>query len=308
MIDFTRNLLIITGPTACGKTSLALELADRFGLEIISADSRQVYRWMNIGTAKPSARELQRVRHHLIDIIEPHEQYSAGRFYHDARSIMDRFWHAGQPLPLIVGGTGLYLRALLEGLAPIPPIPSEIEETLRRDVILKGLSQLHQQLQGMDPVSALKIDPHDQQRIVRYLAVVHYTGIPMSEWFNRQQKPSYPFKIHLVILQWDRNILYHRIDERVDVMFANGLVEETRSLLRMNHSPTDPGLQSLGYQETIAYLENKLSLDECRELIRKNTRHFAKRQITWFKSMGPATVYNIDSNSSADTLIANLGV
>lgn len=271
---------VITGPTASGKTSLAIEIAVELGWDIISCDSRQVYRGMNIGTAKSTSEEQMKVKQWLIDIIDPSEAYSVYRFSTDAAEIITKL-HNQNRLAMICGGTGLYLRGLIEGVGP----QEESEPTVRDELTTKagriGSEAMHRELQEKDPVSAQKIHPRDLQRIIRALAVYYQSGIPISELQKSYQKDS-KFEFVVIKTKVDRPLLYERINSRVDAMVKGGLYDEFRKLVSMGYDEMSPGMHCVGYKEFFAVERKEYSFADAVELIKRNTRRFAKRQITWF--------------------------
>lgn len=282
------TLLILAGATATGKTELGITLAESLNCHLVSADSRQVYRYMDIGTAKPDRVQQQRVKHYLIDIINPDHAYNAGLFLHDFHVIIAQCRKSGLNLPLIVGGTGLYIQALLDGLAPIPDIPAEILHHVDQEIETLGLESAYHRLMLVDPDTARKIYPQDRQRISRFISIYLYTGKTMTYWKSIQQKPEYPFDFQYVILQLERDKLYQRINIRVDQMIKNGLIDEVASILNQGYAASCRGLSTYGYREIISYLQGQISLLEAVDLIKKNTRHYAKRQMTWFNKIPSA--------------------
>ncbi|MBP7460071.1 MAG: tRNA (adenosine(37)-N6)-dimethylallyltransferase MiaA [Candidatus Delongbacteria bacterium] len=281
-------VIILAGPTASGKTEWGIELALAVGSSIISADSRQIYRWMDIGTAKPDHDQLARVPHHLIDLITPDQTYNAGLFLKDCQKLLNHCHSQSSPLPLIVGGTGLYIQTLLHGLAPIPDIPDELTQQLKNEMDTNGLEESYRRLTHLDPKTAAGVYPQDRQRIIRFLSICLHTGKSVSYWKSLHKKPIYPFDFHYIILQTDRDILYRRINQRVDQMIRLGLIDEVNSILNRGYSMDSPGLQTYGYREIIDYLQNRLSLTEAVDQIKTNTRHYAKRQMTWFNKIQDA--------------------
>jgi tRNA dimethylallyltransferase len=275
------SLVVICGPTASGKTALALKLAEHLPVEIISADSRQVYRGMDIGTAKPDRREREKTPHHLIDVIDPDETFSAADFVERGRAAIEQIRLRGR-LPLVVGGTGLYIRALLHGLADAPGG----DEHLRRELYLleerEGAGTLYRQLEKIDPSLAARLSPHDHVRIVRALEVFHLAGRRLSDLQREHAGRPSPYRALKIGLAPDRKILYDCIDRRVEIMMASGLPEEVQGLLEQGYSPELKSLQTIGYRETVDYLQGKLTLPEAVSLIQRNSRRYAKRQLTWF--------------------------
>lgn len=277
------SALVLVGPTAVGKTAVALALAEQFSTEIISADSRQVYRFMNIGTAKPSREELARATHHFIDLCNPDEIYSAGRFGREARACVLEIQQRGKT-PLIVGGSGLYLRALLEGFAEELPTNRALQEELKQRVAQEGAAQLHAELAQLDPLSAQHIHPHDAHRIVRALEVFHSRQTSMRTLWETAGEPA-PFAYRVFCLNMERVELYARINRRVEKMIAEGLVEECRQLLARGYAPQRNALQTVGYQEVFSFLAEEIDEATMLELIQRHSRQYAKRQLTWFRKM-----------------------
>lgn len=277
------EVMVLTGPTAVGKTRLAMTVAERFVAEIISADSRQVYRYLNIGTAKPSLEERKRVPHHLIDFLELKQRYSAAAFARDARRKMEELEAGGRRF-LVVGGTGLYLKALVEGLSPIPEVDPEISERLKRQAEESGLDLLYQRLGRVDPLTAARLSSRDRSRILRALEVFEATGRPISEW---QQHPRIRDgrNYRLLVLNLERKALYRQIEKRVETMMAAGLVDEVRDLLTKGQGRALEHIRAVGYQEVMSYLKGETDLPTAIALIKQHTRWFAKRQLTWFRSL-----------------------
>jgi tRNA dimethylallyltransferase len=277
------SVLAVVGPTASGKTALAIELAERLNTEIVSADSMQVYRGMEIGTAAPTAEERARVPHHLVSFLDPMEVFSAGKFERQAREIVERLNAAGKTA-VVVGGSGLYLRALLDGLFPGPTADEEIRERLRVEAETEGVEALYRRLEEVDPEYAAAILPGDLRRIVRALEVYEITGEAMSALHRQHREAVKPLSSVQVILDWPRDELYARIDARVDRMIAGGFLDEVRGLLERGYAERLASLRSLGYGEMTAHLKGELSLGEAIELMKRNTRRFAKRQLIWFRA------------------------
>ncbi len=283
-MDHLKNipLVIVLGPTAVGKSEHALELAQRFDMEIINTDSMQVYRGMDIGSAKPSPAQRKLVTHHLIDIKNPDEDFSAAQFRKEALNSIASLHRKGK-LPLLVGGTGLYIRALTRGLFPAPPADQRLREELKEQQKNKGKWYLHRELTKIDPAAASRIHPNDTFRVIRALEVFHLTGKSISEQHqNHQFKESY-FNVLKIGLTRDRKELYDRIERRVDLMITSGLAEEVKSLLTKGYPPTIKPFQSLGYKQVLGFLQGETDMDEAVQLIKRNTKRYAKRQITWFK-------------------------
>ena len=281
------RIITIVGPTASGKTAVALDVAAAVGGEIISADSRQLYRHMDIGTAKPTADERSRAKHHLIDILEPAERYDASRYADDAEDIIATLIERGVE-PLVVGGTGLYVRSLFEGLFKGPGRDDEVRQTLEEQVIAAGAPALHAELAEVDPATAERIHENDSTRIVRALEVFMLTGIPLSEWQRGpSRQPRYRPAYYALTL--DREVLHERISTRVDRMMETGLVEEIRDLLASRHlRPGFAAADAVGYREIIEALADggdAERLSAAADDIKTNTRRYARRQMTWFRSL-----------------------
>jgi len=278
------SCVCLTGPTACGKTDVALRLAERLSLEIVSMDSALVYRGMDIGTAKPSAEVRAEVPHHLIDIVDAAETYSAGRFARDAGEVIDEVNARGR-LPLLVGGTHLYLRALRDGLADLPPADPAIRQRLDEEAAISGWPVLHRRLADVDPAAAKRIAPADGQRIQRALEVFELTGEALSAQQQRAGAHAAPIVTTLALIPDDRNALAERIERRFDEMLAAGLVEEVADLrARGDLSASTPAMRAVGYRQIWAYLEGDCSRQDARERALAATRQLAKRQLTALRS------------------------
>ena len=274
-------LYAVMGPTASGKTALAVELAERLGAEIISCDSAAVFRGLDIGTAKPTRVERSRVPHHLIDVIEPSEQWSAAEFAAAADRVIAGLSSHGRPA-LLCGGTGLWMRALVRGIFQVEPIDPVIRDRVRKDLVELGAPAMHARLAAVDPRAAAKIEPNDPQRIGRALEVFHQTGRPISD--HQAEHGFSERRYHLVGVapRWDRDTLRARIAARTRWMYADGLIEETERCLAARVAPESPGLSIIGYRDAVAYLEGRLSRDAAVEATITATRRYAKRQVNWF--------------------------
>ncbi|MGA7801633.1 MAG: tRNA (adenosine(37)-N6)-dimethylallyltransferase MiaA [Gammaproteobacteria bacterium] len=285
------------GPTASGKTELAVELVRRLPCEVVSVDSAMVYRGMDIGTAKPGVDVLRVAPHRLIDICDPSESYSAARFRSDALRELELIRDAGR-LPLLVGGTMLYFRALERGLSPLPSADAEVRRELEDEARQGGWSSLHARLAQVDPQAARRIHPNDPQRIQRALEVFRLTGMPMSEWFARvpEQDPL-PYRlVKLVVAPADRDVLGTRIARRFHSMLEQGFLDEVRGLWqRPDLGPERPSMRSVGYRQAWAYLDGRLTRDGMVERAIVATRQYAKRQLTWLRS--EAGVERFDAQS-----------
>lgn len=273
-------LIIIGGPTAAGKTALALALAEGLGGEIVAADSLQVYRYLDIGTAKPSLEDRQRVPHHLIDVVDPDESFTAKDYERLALEAIAKIRGRGR-LPIVVGGTGLYIRALLYGIFPGPGEDPALRSALYQEAQELGSEGLHRRLQEVDPKAASKIHPHDLFRIVRALEVYLLTGRPISEHQKDYRRPQLKPLVYMG-LKRKREVLYRLIEERVDRMIEKGLLQEVEGLLRMGYTKALKPMQSLGYRHLIEHLEGIYSLDQAVALFKRDSRRYAKRQMTWF--------------------------
>jgi len=274
------------GPTASGKSALAAALAGRIPVEIVSVDSAQVYRGMDIGTAKPSAAERAAVPHHLIDLIDPTEAYSAARFREDALRLMKEITARGR-IPLLVGGTMLYFKALSEGLSELPDSDPEIRAEIDEEAAERGWPAMHTKLAEVDPQTAARLKPNDTQRIQRALEIYRASGRPMSRQLGRRKAPALPFRlIELALVPLDRAALHRRIEERFDAMLKRGLVEELRSLKkRYALRATLPSMRCVGYRQAWQYLEGEIGMKELRDHGIFATRQLAKRQLTWLRGM-----------------------
>lgn len=277
-----QRVLVIVGPTAVGKTELTLRLAEQLWGEVVSADSMQVYKGMNIGTAKPGREDLLRVPHHLIDVVEPGEAFSAADYQRLARSAVDDVSSRGK-LPIISGGTGLYIRAAVDEYNFIPVDNNyEVRNHLKRQVREAGLEALYQRLQSIDPTVAARIHSNDERRILRALEVYETTGRPMSFWESQKDATQSIYDAAFIGLNRPREELYARINLRVEQMIDDGLVEEVKGLLARGISFV--ANQALGYKELVPYLEGRCTLEEAKEIIKLQTRRYAKRQLTWFRA------------------------
>jgi tRNA dimethylallyltransferase len=273
-----KKVIIVLGPTCVGKTSLSLLLAERLNTEVVSADSMQVYRGMDMGTAKPAAKERERVRHHMLDLVEPHESYSSGRYVAEVKPVLESLFARGMT-PLVVGGSGLYIRAMTAGIFSAPDADWPLRHGL---MAMEGLrpGALHDYLRELDPEAAEKLNISDARRIVRALEVCILSGEPVSR-LRRELTMPLPYEFIKIGLTRARAELYRMIEYRVDWMFSNGLVEEVRRLLSKNPSRTP--MQAIGYKETAMHLAGDITLEEAAARVKQATRNYAKRQISWFK-------------------------
>lgn len=284
--------LILLGPTGVGKTAVALALAKKLSAEIVSADSRQVYRYMDIGTAKPTPAEREAAPHHFIDICHPNEIYSAGQYSEEARAVIEKILQH-KKWPLVVGGSGLYLRALLEGFFEPKASNREIQEQLKRRAHEEGNAILHAELSQVDPASAARVHPNDTHRLVRALEIYYAGGKPASTVRLYNSQPA-TFIYRLIGLNLARPELYARLNRRVDNMLAAGLLDECRNLVKMGYSPELNALQTVGYQEVFQYLRDEISYHRMIELIKQHSRNYAKRQWTWFRKMNGVEWFDVN--------------
>jgi len=280
---FNSTVIVIVGPTCSGKTNLSLKLANLIPSEIISADSRQIYKFLDIGTAKPSKDELEKVPHNLIDILDPSENYDASMFEKDAKKNIEKIFYVNKT-PIIVGGSGLYIKALIDGIFDT----ADKDEEYRKELLQKrkefGNEFLFDELKKVDPESAEKMLPQNWKRVMRALEVYHSTGEQI--WKHHQKQSTQKEKKYLFKqfgLNWGRNILYENINIRVDEMIEKGFVEEVKNILESGYEINLNSLNTVGYKEIIEHLEGNLTLERAIELIKRNTRHYAKRQLTWFR-------------------------
>lgn len=277
-------LVVIVGPTAVGKTEVSVEIAARLPGEIVSCDSMQVYRHMDIGTAKPTPAERARMPHHLVDVVDPSEPFSVARFQELAWSAIDDIAARGG-CPVLVGGTGLYVRAVVDGfLFPWEGASAEVRKALEEEARSRGVPALYERLEQVDPMAARKIHPNDARRIIRALEVHVTTGRPISEMWRKGRGKLRVDGLVMVGLVRERGSLYERIERRCDSMIEQGLVEETAGLLERGYERALTAGQALGYKEIVEHLRGRCSLAEALTLIKRNTRRYAKRQLTWFRA------------------------
>lgn len=277
------KIVVICGPTALGKTAAAIGLAGQFAAEIISADSMQIYRYMNIGTAKPTPEEQTQVPHHMIDIVDPDERFDAKQYATMARNKISSLHRAGVT-PFVVGGTGFYIKALVHGLFGVAASDRKVRSRLQKDVEIHGSHQLHQRLKDCDPDSAVRIHPNDIYRIIRALEVYELTGRAVSDLHRAHRFKDEPFSVLKIGLYMERERLYNRIDKRVDDMVKAGFVDEVNMLLDMGYSSDLKSMQSIGYRHMIDFIAGRLSWDKTLSTLKRDTRRYAKRQIAWFKA------------------------
>ena len=276
------KVVVICGPTASGKTSLSIELAKRINGEIISSDSMQIYKNMDIGTAKPTVNEMQGIKHYLLDFVEPNQRYSVAEFKNDAEKAIDEILAKGKT-PIVVGGTGLYIDSLIYGIEyPSFELDEEYRKELEELVNKQGLEKLYEKAKEIDPQAMEKISPNDQKRILRVLEIYHATGKTKTEQEKESRKNGVKYDYKVFAINMDREKLYERINKRVDIMIEKGLIAEVENLLK-KYDKFPTAMQGLGYKEVVEYLQGKTTKEEMIEKIKQESRRYAKRQITWFK-------------------------
>lgn len=299
------QVIVICGPTASGKTSLGIKLAKKIEGEIVSCDSMQIYKDMTIGTAKPTDEELKEAKHYLVDFVMPNERYSVAEYKKDAEYTIEQIIKSGKK-PIIVGGTGLYLNSLVYGI-DYPNIETDLNyrQELEDRVNKEGLENLYKEANKIDSKAMEKISSNDKKRILRILEIYHSTGKTKTqlEEDSRKNGPKYDYKIF--VLNMDREKLYDRINKRVDIMIEDGLIDEVKQLLK-KYKEFPTAMQGLGYKEVIEYLENKLTKVEMIEKIKQETRRYAKRQITWFKSYKNAIWLDAFNENNVDIILKNI--
>jgi tRNA dimethylallyltransferase len=295
-----QKVIVILGPTCSGKTILGIELASLINGEIISADSRQIYTQLNIGTAKPSFDEQKKVKHHLINILQPDELYDANKFSIQAEEIINRLFNMKKS-PIVVGGSGLYIKALIDGIVDSADSDEDFRAKLFEERRQLGNEHIYAKLKVVDPVSAEKMLPQNWKRVVRALEVFHLTGKPLWQHHKHQVNKS-KFDFVQIGLKWSREILYENINKRVDQMMQAGLINEVRTLLNNGYEKKLNSLNTVGYKEIISHLEGETTIEKAVELIKRNTRRYAKRQLTWFNSDNRIKWYNISSESDLKKL------
>jgi tRNA dimethylallyltransferase len=294
------EVIVIVGPTCSGKTYLSLRLAEILKSEIISADSRQIYRYLNIGTAKPTISQLEKVKHHFINELNPDDDYNASMFAEKAEIIIEELF--GKKInPVVVGGSGLYIKALIDGISESADTNNELRKELLELRKKFGNNYLYEELKRIDEVSAAKMLPQNWKRVMRALEVFRLTGKPIWQHHKNQVSSNY-FKYRQIGMLWDRENLYQNIEHRVDEMIDFGLIEEVSSILNSGYSKDLNSLNTVGYKEIIQYLDSEFSIDRAIELIKRNTRRYAKRQMTWFNADQRIEWSNINSKEDLDLL------
>jgi tRNA dimethylallyltransferase len=276
------KIVTIIGPTASGKTSLGIQLANLLNGEIISADSMQIYKYMDIGTAKPTSEELLTTPHHLINIIPPDSHYNAGMFVEQADAAIQVIGQQNK-IPIILGGTSLYIRTLIDGMIGAPEAPADIKRKIQQEIQEKGLEYCYAQLNELDPESASELHANDTSRIVRALEVFLTTGQSIKTLQKKHRFEDRRYQTFFIGLDWPREVLYQRINERVKIMVRQGLIKETAGLLKKGYNKELPALNSIGYRQAILLLEGKMTQDEMIADIQQKTRRYAKKQMTWYR-------------------------
>lgn len=304
------KVIVIAGPTASGKTYLSLKIAEQLPVEIISADSRQLYKHLDIGTAKPPKENLKKIKHHLIDEFEPGEDYNVSRFEKDALKLIDEISERGN-IPLIVGGSGLYIKGLVDGIFDTVDTDEDYRNELYQLKEKYGNEYLYNMLKKVDEQSAAKMLPQNWKRIMRALEVYHLTGRTIEE-HQKEYKRDVDFDFIQYGLNWQREVLYKKIDKRVDEMIEEGLIGEVQKILSMGYDKKLNALNTVGYKEIILYIEGEITLERAVELIKRNTRRYAKRQMTWFNADKRIKWINISSikdlNDAAEKIINDEGL
>ena len=306
------KLIVLTGPTAVGKTKISIELAKRLGGEIISADSMQVYRDMNIGTDKIKPENMQGVPHHMIDILDPSEDFNVFEFKKRVKAVTRDIYSRGK-LPILVGGTGFYIQSVLYDIDFEEPEDQSESDGFRESLeqlaeTEGGIDKLYEMLKECDPEYAAELHKNNVKRVIRAIAFNHDTGEKLS-WHNKEQRQNEsPYDFFYFVLTDDREVLYDRIEKRIDMMIEEGLEAEVRELSKRGINRDATSMQALGYREMLSYIDGELSLEEAVELLKKNTRHFAKRQLTWFRREKTVTwidkkTYDRDDSKVADAII-----
>jgi tRNA dimethylallyltransferase len=277
-----KPVVVIVGPTAVGKSRVAIEVAKAFETEVLTADSRQVYRGMDVGTDKPSTQERQAIPHRLIDLVDPDEQFNAGLYRRQAVDEIERLYRDCR-LPFVVGGTGLYVRTLLKGLCDAPQAEPIVRAALRQEAKDQGYDRLYARLVDVDPVAAARLHPRDESKVIRALEVYQLSGRRMSEFQEKHGFAERPYSALVVGLNRDRDALYRRIEERIDWQLAHGLIEETQQLLAQGNQRNSAAMKGLGYRQVAGHLAGEYDAAEMVRRFKRDTRHFSKRQMTWFR-------------------------
>lgn len=301
-----KKIVIIAGPTASGKTATAIELAKELYGEIVSADSMQIYKYMNIGSAKPTIDEMQGIPHHMIDIVNPDEEFSVALFREMAGRCIDNIISRGK-LPIVAGGTGLYINSLTYPLDFTKTAEDKEYRTYLQNLAnVYGGQYIHDMLREVDTESAQRLHPNDIKRIIRALEVYKNTGKTITEYQKESKTKKIEYDIAYIGLTMDRQKLYDRINKRVDKMFDAGLIEEVKNLKKMGYNKNMTSMQGIGYKEVFDYLDGLCTFDELKDIIKQNTRHYAKRQLTWFRREDRIYWINVDYFNNMDEIIKNI--
>ncbi len=293
-----KPVVVMVGPTAVGKSRVAIEVAKAFETEVLTADSRQVYRGMDIGTDKPVPEERQAVPHRLIDLVNPDESFNAGLYRRQAVNEIERLYR-DRRLPLVVGGTGLYVRTLLKGLCDAPPTDPIMRAALQQEAKDQGHDRLYARLVAVDPVAAARLHPRDESKVNRALEVYQLSGRRMSEFQREHRFAERPFSALIIGLNRDRGALYRRIEERIDWQLAHGLMEETKQLLAQGYQRDSAAMKGLGYRQVAEHLAGEYDVAEMVRRFKRDTRHFSKRQMTWFRKEPGIQWLTIEESESA---------
>jgi tRNA dimethylallyltransferase len=300
------KVIVLVGPTASGKTALSINLAKEMDGEIVSADSMQIYRYMDIGTAKPDEEEMSGIKHYLIDEVNPDEEFSVARFKELVNKYIDEIIKKGKQ-PIVVGGTGLYINSLLYNIDFSETISDwELRDRLKKEAEELGNDYLHDKLKSVDPMAAGRIHKNDLKRVVRALEVYEYSKKTISEHQEVSRKIPSRYEFYNYGLKMDRERLYDRINKRVDLMFERGLIEEVKNLIRMGYDRNTVAMQALGYKELLLYLKDEITLEDAKEIIKMGSRRYAKRQITWFKKTEGVKWIDLDLEQDINKIAKNI--
>lgn len=301
-----KPLIVLAGPTAVGKTELSITLAKKVNGEIISADSMQVYKYMDIGSAKISAEEMQGVPHYLIDEVDPAEEFSVALYKEKAEHYIDQVLQKGK-IPILVGGTGFYIQSVIDDMQfSEADVDYELRDKFQQLAHQHGNDYLHERLQAVDPISAQNIHPNNVKRVIRALEVYEKTGTPLSSNEVFQNTHESKYNLCYFALTRDREILYQRINKRVDIMLEQGLIDEVKELMARGYNLPMVSMQGLGYKEIIMYLQGEISLEEAVYLIKRDSRRYAKRQLTWFRRDPRIVWINLDNDESIEVIVENM--
>lgn len=298
-------LIAIVGPTAVGKTEISIKLAERIGAEIISADSRQVYRFMDIGTAKPSPEERRRIAHHMIDVVNPNEEYTVADYKSGAEIAINLVIRKGK-IPILTGGSGLYVRAVIDGIFSGPGSNPDIRKGLEAQAEKSGLTSLYDRLRQVDPAASSRIHPGDKRRIVRALEIYEITGRPISVLQEEGKEKNTDFNPIMIGLNRSREELYGRIDKRVEKIFQQGFVEEVKTLLEKGYGKNLISMEALGYREVVQFLEGKTDIEQTKSKIKLDTHHYARRQLTWFRKDKRITWFDLQNEEKPDKTVETI--